>query len=157
MKYLKTYEANTNSDLISSFFEKFEEYKSERERSFSEIEDRMKMYLFPEIFENEFQILYFLYDSHSYFTRWRTPHKIETDYIKRQVKKHVRELIIKKFKDDPNTYEELKSFFDKRPDWSKKGSFQNIREAIVKNVVFNFHSAFKKAPDYITQANIYNL
>jgi len=151
MKYLRLYEEYDN--IINHFLKKFSEYIKMYKNAYL---DPMNYYNIPNSLEEEFALLYYLYDQNTY-NSWKSGDKQEDNSAKRKIKQYIQNLIIKKMNENPKIYDELQSVFDKRPNWGNSNKFGSISEANIKYIFFNLHSALKNAPEHLKQANKYNL
>jgi len=156
MKYLKTYEAKTAESIdsikhsIEDFLIKFEKHME----GYSNLHlNHFNFYKFPSELEYEFSILYYMYRN----VDWKKGYSKIDKYIKQQVKKYVKKLIIKKFEENPDIYFKLKSTFDGHQKWGTRGTFQYINSAAIRYIFFAFSDALKNAPEYLSQSNKYNL
>ena len=163
MKYIKTYEIKNLPgwvDLqkeLEGFYKNFEVHcKMANGKYLKESEYRARTYNIPEFFYDEFVLLDFLYGEHTGGWKFNKLKEVR-DYIKKNVKKSTIESIIKKFENDPTSYTDLVIGLSKRPNFRSPGSFDYIRDAAVQYIYFLFHAAIKKAPEYIKNANKYNL
>lgn len=115
MKYLKTFESKVvNSDSVKGLNDFLEDY-SKREGYYNDdSRQRARVYHIPEIFYDEFSLLYRLYDFLNN-SKWSLRSKSENDYIKKEIKKKTLISIKEKFEKDTENFFALKKVFDDRP------------------------------------------
>ena len=152
MKYLKFFENSINDIALNKFFEDYIYFKRTHANFIGDVISVAKNYNIPEIFYDEFVMLFFLYDK-GFF--WKQNIKKEDTYVKNNVKKHILNLIIEKFKNDPRTYILLKKCLDRK--FNSRGSFEYIGISTIKYIFFLFKAAIKNAPDWIEDTEKYNL
>jgi len=157
MKFLKTFEKiiNPESDIsVNKFFDNFDRYKKLYPGFDAKTKEIENNYSIPEMFHEYFMILYFLYHEKWF---WVQNIKREDNYIKRKVKKHVLNLILEKFKQEPQSYFLLKKCLNRRPNFNNPRSFRNIRNSTVKYIFFLFNESIKNTTNWIKDTEIYNL
>lgn len=150
MKYIRTYEKYSLSE-IEEFLENYN--KSKKRYILKDWIWYANNYGIPEIFHEEFFILYFLY---KHIEIWKSGYTKEDNRVKDCVKEYVNDLIINKFQENPNSYFELKNVIDKTGNFDPR-SLNNISNKYLKYVFLALLSALKKAPDWIKNSEKYNL
>jgi hypothetical protein len=131
MKYIKLFESKYNFSLYD-FLKKMSEYYRYYNRK-SLIIDNMNYIKFPNIFEEEYMILYYLYDDD-----WKTDDKLENNYIKRKIKDYVKNLIYKKIESESNLVDLISWFHEIRPRWYNSKYFQYVGKKN-ENILWNFY------------------
>jgi hypothetical protein len=147
MKYLKTFESKVvNPDSVKGLYDFLEDY-SKREGYYNDdSRQRARVYHIPEIFYDEFSLLYRLYD---FLNNFSLRSKSEKDYIKKEIKKKALISIKEKFEKDTENFFALKKVFDDRPKWNDTCSVQGVNDAITKNIFYLFKSALKNPPKFV--------
>lgn len=156
MKYLKAFESKVvNPDSVKELNDFLDDYTKREGYYNNDSRQRAQIYKIPEIFYEEFSLLYRLYDflNNSKSSRLKS----ENDYIKKEIKKKALASIKNKFEERTENFFELKKVFDDRPKWNDTGSFQGVSDAITKNIFYLFKSALKNPPKVVVDIEKYNL
>lgn len=148
MKYLKFFENKREDKAINDFLKKMYDYY--RVHGYSLPKDTMNYYEFPNDFEDEFNILSYLYTKN-----WINNDKIENNYTKMKIKNLVKNNIIKKFEKNPNLYDKLSSLIE-NPNWFGNFTFYKKRKPDC-DIIFAFRTALKHSPSWLKNQKDFNL
>jgi len=146
----KLYESQRSDDALKLFFALYEIVQNSDFYFNIRVEDDFKNTKLPEEFHEEYKLLYFYYFDRGYklalynYNDYHSTHSIETpmnrldnNYIKGQVKKYVKEKIIKKYYNNDDLYKELERlvFINNPKDFDQHFTHQNIYISSVFNMI----------------------